>query len=76
MMRPGLPPTWQILLVDLLFPPALALAWRIMAAGWAGAMQGGSVSERSKQLLGQGFWALLLFFYLMTWGFTIWALMK
>jgi hypothetical protein len=72
-MRPGAYPISQQILLDLVAPPIIAGAWWLMSGGLAGIIQGGSRSAETKSRQAQEFWALLILFYLIMFGITIYA---
>jgi len=45
----------------------------MMSRGWAGAIQGGSTSAKTKARQAKEFWAVLILIYLMAFGVTIYA---
>jgi hypothetical protein len=57
----------------ILGPPTIAIIWRLMARGWAMAVQGGTVSERSKQREKKLFWGMLIFMYVFNFGAVFYA---
>lgn len=75
MMRPGALPLGQLLLLDLLVPPIGAVLWSYMARGWVATVQGGTVSERTKQRQKKEFWILLVATYLLMFGVTIYGIL-
>jgi hypothetical protein len=72
-MRPGALPIPQLILLDLVAPPIIAGIWWVMSRGWAGAVQGGSTSENTKQRQAKEFWVVLTLLYLMAFGVTMYA---
>ncbi len=72
-MRPGALPVPQLILLDLVAPPVIAGIWWMMSRGWAGAIQGGSTSAKTKARQAKEFWAVLILIYLMAFGVTIYA---
>jgi hypothetical protein len=72
-MRNGAYPISQQILVDFVAPPIVAGVFWLMARGWAGSIQLGKVTERSKQRQGLEFWAVLGLGYLLMFGVTIYG---
>lgn len=72
-MRQGALPTTELILLDLVAPPVIAGLWWIMSRSWGGIVQGGSTSKETRIRQFQGFWALLIFLYLMAVGTTLYA---
>ena len=73
MMRTGALPLGQIIALDLFIPPIGTCIWWLMSRGWAGFVQGGSVSENTKKRQKWEFWSILLAAYLLMFGITIYA---
>lgn len=63
MLRPGAAPIGEQLLTFSLGPPIMACLWWIMSRGWASTVQGGRVSDRTKQRQKLEFWILLAAMY-------------
>lgn len=72
-MRPGALPISQQILLDLIAPPVLAAVWRFKASGWARAVQGGKVSEETRDRQRMEFWVVLILSYLVMFGVTLYA---
>ena len=72
-MRPGSLPISQLILLDLIAPPVIATVWRFKVGGWARAVQGGKVSEETRDRQRMEFWAVLILSYLVAFGVTIYA---
>ena len=72
-MRPGSLPLSQLVLLDLVAPPALAFAWALLSGGWAAIVQGGNVSDETQQRQKTEFWAILIMTFLMGVGCTVYA---
>ncbi len=70
-----LPFSEQIML-DLIVPPAGAVAWWLMARGWAGVVQGNNLSQKTKVRQKQELWILLLAAYLLMFGITAYGCLK
>jgi hypothetical protein len=66
----ALPIAEQILL-DIAAPPVLTGFWWIFSRGWAGAVQGGKVSTRTKLRQNKGVWIVLVMLYLIMFGATV-----
>jgi len=56
--------------VDTIFPPIGAVLWRFKARGWANFVQGGSVSQQTKDRQKREFWFVLGALYLIMFGTT------
>jgi hypothetical protein len=69
-------PLGQLLLLDIFFPPIGAMLWWLMARGWAGFVQGGNVSDRTKARQRMEFWFALGGVYLIMFGVTLYAYLK
>jgi hypothetical protein len=61
----GTSPLWQQALFFALAPPIMALLIRLLSRGWANAIQGGNVSERTRKRQKLEFWGVLIFMYVM-----------
>jgi hypothetical protein len=70
-----LPFSEQIML-DLVVPPVGAAIWWLMARGWAGAVQGNTLSQRTKVRQKWEFWILLFVAYLLMFGITAYGCLK
>lgn len=66
-------PLGQQLLIILFGPPIMAILWLFMSRGWATAVQGGTVSERTKQRQKKLFWVALILGYIVVVGMKIYA---
>lgn len=63
----------QLILLDTVAPPIVALLWRFMAGGWATAVQGDKVSEETRRRQWVAFKAFLVMGYVIMFGFTVYA---
>ena len=72
-VRSGALPVYQQIVLDLLVPPLGAFVWWFMARGWAATVQGGEITERTKQRQKKEFWVILIAAYLIMFGITIYA---
>jgi len=63
-------PIAQQIMLDVLAPPVLTGLWWLFSRGWAGAVQGGNVSEMTKARQGKGVWVVLGMLYLIMFGAT------
>lgn len=57
--------------VDAIAPPIVAAVGWLLMRGWAGVVEGGNVRESTKLRQSKEFWALLILFYLLMFGGTI-----
>jgi hypothetical protein len=57
-------PLQQQILFDILLPPIAAVAFRILARGWAGLAQGGRISDVTHRRQSREFWIILIVLYL------------
>lgn len=72
-MHGGALPFCQQLLLDVFIPPVGVLVWWLMSRAWAGAVQGGAVSETTRKRQKRGALVLLLAAYILMFGITIYA---
>ena len=72
-MRSGALPLYQQIVLDLLVPPIGSAIWAFVVRGWAGVVQGGTVTERTKQRQKIEFWVILVAAYLLMFGITIYG---
>jgi len=63
-------PLWQQYLLDLIAPPVGASIWWLFSRGTATAIQGGTVSERTRKRERIGFFVVLVLAYLLMFGGT------
>lgn len=66
-------PLGQQILFLLFSPPIGALLWLFMARGWARQVQGGTISDQTKQRQKKLFWGFLIFMYIFNLGTFIYA---
>jgi hypothetical protein len=64
-------PFVQQILLDLVAPPILTCIWWLFSRGWAGAVQGGKISDRTKSRQRIRFWIVLAIIYVAMFGTTI-----
>ena len=69
----GASPLWQQLLFFVLAPPIAAMAFSIMARGWANVVQSGDVSETTRKRQKLEFWVMLCFMYVMLFCIFLYA---
>jgi hypothetical protein len=69
----GARPLWQQVLFFVLAPPIMALLIRILSRGWANIVQGGDVSETTRDRQKMEFWGVLIFMYIMVGGIFLYA---
>ena len=63
MPRPGAAPLGEQILTLIILPPIMAsLVW-LLSRGWAAGVQGGTISETTKQRQKLLFWFLVIFLY-------------
>jgi hypothetical protein len=74
-MRPGALPLFDQILMDLFIPPLGAAVWAFLVRGWAMTVQGGEVSELTRQRQKKEFWIILIVAYLLMFGITIYGLL-
>lgn len=72
-MRPGALPISDQILLDIIIPPAGAVAWWIAARGWAMCVQENGIPQETRTRQKWGFWALLGIVYLLSFGITIYG---
>ena len=65
----ALPLSEQIML-DIIAPPIGTCLWWIMSASTSAVLQGGTISERTKNWLRKGFWIVLGISYTLMFGVT------
>jgi hypothetical protein len=73
MSRPGASPLWEQLVIGILGPPIMAILFRFRARGWAMMVQGGTVSEKTKDRQRIEFWVVLILCYVIVFGEFIYA---
>jgi hypothetical protein len=73
MVRPGALPITQMIALDLLVPPIGTCIWWLMSRGWAGLVQGGTISGRTKKRQKWEFWVVLAGAYLLMFGITLYG---
>jgi hypothetical protein len=61
---------WQQLLLDLIAPPVLACLWWLGSRGWAWTVQGGQVSDQTRDRQKIGFVVVLVGLYGLMFGTT------
>ena len=69
-------PLWQRVLFLLLAPPIMAFLIRLISRGWANAVQGGAVSERTVKRQRIEFWVVLCFMYVMVLGIFVYGYLQ
>jgi len=72
-MRPGAAPLSEQLTIAATGPPIMAALWWLRSRGMARVVQGGSVSQRTKQRQKTGFLVLLGAMYLLALGILLYA---
>ncbi len=72
-MRSDALPFYQQVFIVFLGPPITAGLWWLLSRGWGEAVQGGSVSERTRTRQFRGFWIVLFLGYLVTISMAIYA---
>jgi len=75
-MCPGAAPLWEQVLIAVFGPPVMSILWRWRARGWALTVQGGSVSDRTKQRQKKEFWILMFALYALVIGAFVYAAWK
>ena len=75
-MCPAAAPIWEQILIAVFGPPVVSILFRWRARGWALTMQGGSVSNRTKQRQNKEFWILLVVLYVLAIGTFAYAAWK
>lgn len=73
MVRPSAAPLGEQLAILILGPPVMAALTWIMSRGWAHAVQGGVVSERTKRRQKAEFWIVLVVMYVLGFGMALYA---
>jgi hypothetical protein len=63
-------PIGQQIVLDIVAPPILTALWWLFSRGWANAVQGGDVSEMTRDRQGKGLWIVLAGLYLIMFGAT------
>jgi len=76
MACPGASPVAEQIAVLLLGPPIMTLLWLLMSSGWAGLVQGGAVSDRTKKRQKWEFWVLLTAMYALGLGIIVYGYLK
>ena len=61
----------QQLLLDAIAPPILAVLWFVFSRGWAHAVQGAEVSERTKRRQFLGLFVVLALLYVLMFTTTL-----
>ena len=64
-------PFSQQLLLDAIAPPILAVVWFVLSRGWAHAVQGSEVSERTKKRQFLSFFVVLTLLYILMFTTTL-----
>lgn len=59
------------LMLDAIAPPILTVIWLGLSRGWAGIVQGGNVSEMTKDRQHVEFWIVLSVLYVIMFGVTL-----
>jgi hypothetical protein len=72
-MRPDAAPLGEQLAIFLLGPPIMSTLWWFSSRNLGRIVQGGSVSERTKQRQKKEFWVLLIGLYLLGFGIILYA---
>jgi hypothetical protein len=72
-MRPGSLPIGQMIALDIVGPPIGTCIWWLIARGWAGAVQGQSVSRTTRKRQKWEFWVILVVAYLLMFGITLYG---
>jgi hypothetical protein len=72
-MRAGALPLQQQLLIAIAGPPVMVVLWWLASRGIGLSIQGGSVSDRTKQRQRRRFWILLAVLYAIGFGTIIYA---
>lgn len=73
MLRHAAAPLSEQILYDIIIPPVGAAIWWLMSRGWAGTLQGGTVSETTKRRQRIEFFALLVGVYVLMFSITIYG---
>jgi hypothetical protein len=63
----------QMIALDLLVPPIGTCIWWLMSRGWAGLVQGGTVSDKTKKRQKWEFLIILVLAYLLMFGITLYG---
>ena len=69
-------PLWEQLAIVFLGPPIMAFAWWLLSRGWGKAVQGGTVSEKTRHRQKLEFWFLLIVMYVISLGMVFYASLK
>ena len=75
-MRSGAIPIGEMILLDVLIPPIGTCVWWLMARGWAGLVQLGQVSDKTKRRQRIEFLSILVAAYIVMFGVTLYGLLK
>jgi len=75
MIRHVAAPLSEQILYDIILPPVGAAIWWLMSRGWAGSVQGGSVSDTTKQRQKTEFIVILIATYVLMFSITIYGCM-
>ncbi len=59
-------PDWEFALLLLFVPPVGAIIWKVLAFGWAAAVQGGTLSTETKKRQKFEFWSILIALYIVS----------
>ncbi len=69
-------PISQQFVIVIVGPPVMAALWWMVSRGYGEAVQGGSVSERTKSRQRRGFWIVLGLLYLVGFAILLYALFR
>jgi len=74
-MRHVAAPLSEQIFYDIVIPPVGTAIWWLMSRGWAGTVQGGSVSDTTKQRQKTEFVVILIAAYVLMFSITIYGCM-
>ena len=63
LIRPGAAPLYKQITMDVLAPPILAALTWLFSRGWAGSIQGGAVTDETRDRQAHTFWIVLAVLY-------------
>jgi len=75
-MRANAAPLWEQILILAVGPPIMTIFWWLAARAWAGAVQGGTVSDRTKRRQKVEFYVILILMYAVGGGMALYAWLR
>lgn len=69
-------PRWEQLIILILGPPIMTILWWFASRGWATAVQGGAVSDKTKRRQKIEFYIVLIAMYAVGFGMVLYAWLK